>query len=361
MHIPLSSDPDAAHTASALWEAVFKHAGWGVAIGEPDGRRLIRVNRAFANMHGYGETELRGQPTISIFAPEVHADLPQHFARVGQLGRYVFESLHQRKDGSVFPVLIDASVVLNERGEADFRVVNVQDISEQKKVERALLQTQQQLRALSAHHEQVLENERKRIASEVHDELGQLLTALKMDISLLDMKFGDQPEIRRATTDMRSLVERTIAVVRHVATNLRPGALDLGLVAAIEWLAEDFRLRWEIPCTLDLSDEDGLAVANDHLATAVFRIVQESLTNIARHARARNVSIALAYRDGTLSLVVSDDGVGFDARAVTPRTGFGLLGIRERVLALQGELRIESQPGRGTRMHIQLPLKTSTT
>lgn len=361
MHTPLFPDPDADHALAALWDATFKHAGWGVVIGAADGGRLIRVNRAFAEMHGFAEHELNGQPSLLVFAPEVRADLPRHFARVGEQGRHVFESLHVRKDGSVFPVLIDASVVRNPRGEIDYRVVNVQDISERKKVEQELLQTQAQLRALSAHHEQVLETERKRIAVEVHDELGQLLTALNMDISLLDMKFGQQPEIRRATADMRSLVERTIAVVRHVASNLRPGALDLGLVAAIEWLAEDFRLRWEVPCALDLSDEDDLAAANDHLATAVFRIVQESLTNIARHARARNVTIRLAYRDGTLSLVVADDGVGFDAQAVTPRTGFGLLGIRERVLALQGELRIDSQPGCGTRMHIQLPLKTTST
>lgn len=343
------------------WEGVFTHAGWGIVIGSREGLVLTRVNRAFADMHGYTEDELNGQSALLVFAPEVQADLPRQIARIHEQGRHVFESMHRRKDGSLFPVLIDASVVRNERGEVDFRVVNVQDISERKQVERTLLQTQQQLRALSAHHESVLEHERKRIAREVHDELGQLLTALNMDISLLDIKFGHQPEIRQATADMRSLVERTIAVVRHVASNLRPAALDLGLVAAIEWLAEDFRLRWEIPCAVTLVDEDGLASVDEHLATAVFRIVQESLTNIARHARARNVAINLSYRNDELMLSVVDDGVGFDVRASTPRTGFGLLGIRERVLALEGVLRLDSQPGHGTSMQIQLPLKNTTT
>lgn len=354
MHELFLSDPAASR--QPFYESVFKQAGWGIAISSGDGRCFKLVNAAFARMHGYREDELIGQPITTVFAPEAHGQLDGHIARVHVQGRHVWESVHRRRDGSTFPVLIDASEVRDACSDELCRVVNVLDISEHKQVEQALLRTQQQLRALSAHHETMLENERKRIAREVHDELGQLLTALNMDVSLLGMKFGHHPEILQATTGMHQLVERTIAVVRHVASHLRPAALDLGLVAAIEWLAEDFRLRWETPCTVVLPDEDDCLDLDERLATAAFRIVQESLTNIARHALARQVSITLTRRADALELTVVDDGRGFHVASATSRAGFGLLGMRERVLALGGRLDLRSQPGQGTRVHIELPL-----
>lgn len=359
MRDSLPSDLASADRQS-LWNSVFAQAGWGIVIGSKDGRTIELVNRAFAEMHGYTEGELAGQPVEMVFAPNARADIASQIARVHERGRYVFESLHCRRDGSTFPVRINATAVRNQRGEVEYRVVSVEDISDRKVVEQALLRTQQQLRALSAHHEAVLENERRKIAREVHDELGQLLTALNMDISLLDIRFGAHPDIRKAALEMHALVERTIAVVRHVASNLRPAALDLGLVAAVEWLAEDFRLRWEIPCVVRLDRVGENMVLDDNLSTAAFRIVQESLTNIARHAQARHVFVSLLLQDNMLMLSVADDGRGFDIQASPTRPGFGLLSIRERVLALGGELMVNSQPGCGTSLHIKLPLKSST-
>jgi len=234
-----------------------------------------------------------------------------------------------------------------------------QDITENKKAELELQRTREQLRALSTYQETILEEERKRIAREVHDEMGQLLTALKMDISLIRMRFGKEAEIREKAEDMRVLVEKTIQVVRHVASNLRPAALDLGLPAAIEWLAEDFEHRWEIECEVRLGS--GETALDDSQATAVFRVVQESLTNVARHADASKVVIKVDGQDGRLRLRIWDNGCGFDPFQVREKTGFGILGMRERILALGGSLTIDSQPGIGTRVDIDLPGGDATT
>lgn len=229
----------------------------------------------------------------------------------------------------------------------------VQDISERKQIELALLNSREQLRAMSAYQESLLEGERKHIAREVHDELGQLLTALKMDISLLRLRFGSDPELQQKAEEMRVLVEKTINVVRYVASNLRPAALDHGIVPAIEWLAEDFSHRWEMPCEVSLQGED--IFLDDVHATVIFRVVQESLTNVARHAQAAWVIITLRRGDHGLSLTVQDNGRGFDPAVIRKRQSFGLLGMRERVLALGGTLRIDSVAGKGTTVVIELP------
>ncbi len=237
------------------------------------------------------------------------------------------------------------------------RLVGVlQDITERKRVENELLLSRQRLRALSANEEVLIEEERRHMAREVHDELGQALTALKMELSLLGRRFGGDKALAAQAERMSVMVDGTLDVVRHVASNLRPAALDFGLVAAIEWLAEDFGLRWEMPCEVQL---DGHEVAlSDARSTALFRIVQESLTNVARHAQARRVDIRIASDGATVHLTVHDDGVGFDPAAAQERGGsFGLLGMRERALKIGARLRLDSRAGCGTTVDVELPLK----
>lgn len=229
----------------------------------------------------------------------------------------------------------------------------VQDITTQKLAEESLIESRQQLRSLSAHQEGLLEQERKHIAREVHDELGQLLTALKMDISLLRLRLDQDPVLVEKLEGMRTLAENTITVVRHVASNLRPSALDLGLLPAIEWLSKDFNQRWGIPCSIDLSGDE--MALDDATATTVFRVVQESLTNIARHAQASEVTISLHY-GSRLLLQVKDNGCGFDPTVVRKLLGLGLFGMRERILSIGGTLRIDSESGIGTTLAIELPL-----
>lgn len=236
------------------------------------------------------------------------------------------------------------------------RLIGVlQDISERKRIEDELLASRQRLRALSANEEAAMEQERRHIAREVHDELGQSLTALKFELSLLVRRFGADPALAEQALRMSAMVDGTIGVVRHVISNLRPSALDFGLVAAIEWLAEDFALRWEIPCDVTVGGSD---IALDDLrATALFRMVQESLTNVARHAHARQVQIVVRSDGQRLHLSVRDDGVGFDPAQAQDRGGsFGLLGMRERALKIGARLSVDSRPGDGTTVRVDLPL-----
>lgn len=258
-----------------------------------------------------------------------------------------------RPDGAVRFVHSQGEVIYDDRGRPVKMVGTTQDITERKEIEQELLASRQELRDLAAHRESVREDERKRIAREVHDELGQLLTALKMDVSLLRMQFRDNPEVQSRADAMRDMVEKTVRVVRHVATNLRPAALNLGVAPALEWLAENFSQRTGIRCTLAFDEE--CANFDDNIATAVFRIVQEALTNVSRHAKAHSVEISFVLSANVARLQIRDDGCGFEPAAITNQASFGLLGIRERALMLGGEFNIDSAPGKGTVILVEIP------
>jgi PAS domain S-box-containing protein len=233
-------------------------------------------------------------------------------------------------------------------------VGTIQDITERKSIEHALLESREQLRELSAYMEAIREEERKRIAMEIHDELGQLLTALKMDVSLLKMRLAQDADVARKVDDMRELVEKTIWMVRNVASHLRPAALNFGIVSALEWLVEDFGRRKGLSCQLWINGRE--PVLDDAHATAVFRIVQASLTNVALHAGASRVDVTLTNTETTLDLYVSDDGCGFDPAAARKGYSYGLLGMSERARLIGGSLRIDSSPETGTVVSIHVPL-----
>ncbi|WP_031363751.1 response regulator [Caballeronia sordidicola] len=233
-------------------------------------------------------------------------------------------------------------------------VGTIQDITERKSIEHALLESREQLRELSAYMEAIREEERKRIAMEIHDELGQLLTALKMDVSLLKMRLAQDADAARKVDDMRELVEKTIWMVRNVASHLRPAALNFGIVSALEWLVEDFGRRKGLSCQLWINGRE--PVLDDAHATAVFRIVQASLTNVALHAGASRVDVTLTNTETTLDLYVSDDGCGFDPAAARKGYSYGLLGMSERARLIGGSLRIDSSPETGTVVSIHVPL-----
>jgi PAS domain S-box-containing protein len=257
-------------------------------------------------------------------------------------------------DGTTRIVRLQAELVDAREGQSWGIVGTVQDITERKRTEEELLASREQLRELSAYLEAIREEERRRIALEIHDELGQLLTALKMDVALLRMRVVPDAEATRKIDDIRELVEKTIWMVRNVASHLRPAALNFGIVSALEWLAEDFSRRNGMPCQLVVrGGEPSLADAH---ATAVFRIVQESLTNVSRHAGASRVAVTLVSSDVALDLRVSDDGQGFDLESAQYGYSYGLLGMSERARLIGGTLQIDSAPGAGTMVSINLPL-----
>jgi signal transduction histidine kinase len=214
-------------------------------------------------------------------------------------------------------------------------------------------QAEAELRTLSNQIVRAQEAERKAISRELHDEVGQMLTGLRMEFRALGRLHNGPPERFQARIEEgKALLDRTLQAVRDIAMGLRPSMLDdLGLGPALEWQARDFSRRYDVPVTLALDEPlDGLP---EHHRTNIFRIVQEALTNCARHARARSVSVTVRRQGSELRLLVADDGVGMDAAQA--RRGLGLMGIQERARELSGALTIDSSPGKGTRLLVRIP------
>jgi signal transduction histidine kinase len=198
------------------------------------------------------------------------------------------------------------------------------------------------------------EEERKHLTREIHDELGQYLSALRMGVSVMGMEYGSKnPSLQGKIERMVKLVDAIIKVVRNIVSSLRPAALEMGIVSALEWLAEEFAGNTCIPCKLEVCEEN--IVLDDKRATTIFRIAQESLTNISRHAQASQVEIRLERKGTHYLLEVRDNGKGFDP-AIRKKKSFGLIGVRERVLMLGGELDILSASGIGTTVRVSIPV-----
>jgi signal transduction histidine kinase len=232
--------------------------------------------------------------------------------------------------------------------------------AERQRAENETRRSQEQLRALSAHLQTVREEERTHIAREIHDELGQVLTRLKMELSLLEESWHVRkdrdpvPSDEQALRRMVTLVDGSIQTVRKIATELRPTMLDtLGLSAAIEWQAQEFLETSGISCAVSLPDDEW--TVDREISTALFRILQESLTNVVRHARARNVSVAL-WNDGhATTLEVEDDGVGISPELIGGPKFFGLLSMKERALVLGGTLDVTRGQDGGTKIVARIP------
>lgn len=251
-----------------------------------------------------------------------------------------------------------ADIKATTRRLADGRVVwdgVVWDITAGKQAELALAGSQEQLRELSAHLESVREEEKARIAREVHDELGQMLTVLKLELSMCELAYAElDPGLNERLASMKRLITQLFQLVRDVATALRPPILDAGIASAVEWQARRFEARTHIPCLVQVPEN--LPPLSDAKATGLFRILQEALTNVMRHAQAHTVQIELVHEGEQLRMTVIDDGAGFAVDAPRPAS-FGLVGLRERVLMLGGSMSLDSEPGEGTSLSVAIPLK----
>ena len=263
------------------------------------------------------------------------------------------ELICMRSDGSVFPASATFSRLDTPHGL--LHTVVLVNTSDKKETLKKLSESQESLRELAAINDAARENERKLIAREVHDELGQVMTALRMRLSVMPMQFGaDIPGLSDSVDAMKALVDRAIKGVRNIATVLRPEALNLGLVPAIEWLRDEFLRHNALRCTLDCQGASD--PIDETRAMLIYRIVQESLTNISRYARASEVKILVNFTPREIDVSIADDGCGFDPGEVMIKKTFGLLGMRERALTLGGDLMILSRPGRGTTIAVKVPL-----
>jgi PAS domain S-box-containing protein len=264
-------------------------------------------------------------------------------------------------DGTLRNILAQGEVILDSAGKQERILGTALDITERKRAEEKLRRSHEQLRALSAHLQWVREEERTRIAREIHDELGQSLTGLKMDISWLEKQLAKaKPDgfkhMSERIDSVLSLIDKTIQTVREISAELRPAILDLGVTPAIEWQAQEFQKRTGIRCNFS-ADVDQVDIDRDH-ATAMFRILQETLTNIVRHAKATEVDIALKVNDGFLMLKVKDNGRGITEAESYDLKSLGLLGMRERALIVGGRIEIEGTPEQGTSVRIFIPLRS---
>jgi signal transduction histidine kinase len=230
------------------------------------------------------------------------------------------------------------------------------DRRERERAEEKLRRSLDQLRALTTYLQYVREEERTRIAREVHDELGQALTGLKLDLSWLATRLAKSPKALQAKVrTMTDHIDATIQTVRRIATELRPGILDsLGLVAAIEWQANEFQSRTRIPCVVTSTVAD--TQWDQDFTTVFFRIFQETLTNIIRHANATRVEVQLAEEDHKLVLTVADNGRGISEEEIANTRSIGLVGMRERAMLIGGEVSLHGEPGRGTTVTLRVPL-----
>jgi signal transduction histidine kinase len=235
-------------------------------------------------------------------------------------------------------------------------VVTFEDITAQKKAQEELERSRQDLRNLSVHLQSVREEESTRVARKIHDELGQSLTALQMDLSWLENHLpANSKNIREKTRRMSELVDTTIESVQKITRELRPSLLDdLGLPTAIEWQAGDFQKRFGIRCQANIScDTD--AISKD-LATSIFRIFQETLTNIARHSKATQCKVSLTEKGKELRLEVTDNGIGITQWQVDDSRSFGMIGMRERAHLWGGTVHVRNAKPSGTTVRVLIPL-----
>ena len=212
------------------------------------------------------------------------------------------------------------------------------------------------MRRLSQKLVQTQEEERKSISRELHDEIGQMLTGLRMEMANLEvLRTGAKEEFLEHMVEAKALAEKTLNSVRNLAMGLRPSMLDdLGLGAALQWQGRDFERRSGIPVNIQFNGD--LENIEEEARTCVYRVVQESLTNCARHAHAKAITISVQGSDTQLSMAIQDDGVGFDPQTLSSR-GLGLIGMEERVRELGGTIAFKSQPKKGTLVQIDMPLR----
>lgn len=315
-------------------------------------QKIVLYNRAAERIFGWPAEQAIGQP-LEMLIPgrfqSAHAGHVTRFADTGVTSRRMSGTTvvyARRYTGEEFPV--DASISQVDTPEGKLFTVILRDVSER-------VRAQEDLAALATEANAIREQEKSRVARELHDELAQSLTALKMDtIWLKDNLGGDAAETHRKLDGMLSMLDASVAATRRIAADLRPLLLDdLGLLPAIEWLVQNFTQRTGMACELEADEELELP---EPYATAVFRIVQESLVNVAKHSRASAVKVTLDLAGRQMLLIVKDDGVGFSLAAGRKPNSLGLVGLRERAQLLKGTISVQSEPARGTTIEVRIPV-----
>jgi PAS domain S-box-containing protein len=319
--------------------------------------RFLRWNKEMELITGYSAQEIGNMYCLDFFDEKDKAYIAERMdlvftegvsdaeaeivAKDGSRHLYYFKAL--RFDFNNIPCLLGTGI----------------DVSDRKKAEQELAASHEMLRQLTEHLQNIREEERSHIAREIHDELGQQLTVLKMDISWLNKRMGSEDrKIRDRMEELVEMIDTTVRSVRKISSELRPSMLDdLGLAAALEWQGQEFEKRSGIKVNMSMEAPD-IRLPN-HIAITLFRIFQESITNVARHAEASEVNVLLKTYDHKLEMVIRDNGKGFVVQGIENKKTLGILGMRERISIINGEYKIESSPGKGTKVIVNVPLTES--
>ena len=330
-----------------------------IAIGSHDiDGKIIFLNKYFLNSVGYTHNDI---PTLADWYKKTQPDI--EIRKI--LYNHWLDTIDAYRKGEITSIPYIETAVLCKNGDTrtfnflfsiykDVVYIMLVDITERKKVEQELINSHLQLRELASHLQKIREEERKYIAREIHDELGQLVTGLKMDISLTKKKLEKQvPELGEKLANVMNLTDEIVHIVRRIASELRPSILDdIGLDAALEWQAKEFEKRTSITCIFINSTKN--ISANMDIKSNIFRIFQESLTNIIRHANATKVVASLTIKNNNLMFVINDNGDGI--KNINQQRTLGLLGMKERTIMINGIFKIDSYPGNGTTISISVPL-----
>lgn len=326
-----------------------------VAMWVVDVDKVMSANRACAGLFGaIDRAQIVGQSIYALLHPASHEGVKRQvdLTLSGQAQAALVTERIARLDGAEREVEI-AIAALPDHGSTTLQMV-ITDVTQREEDRTLLERSHRKLRRLSASVVEAREDERGRIARELHDELGQRLSALKMGLESLGHEIHEAAYDKRIAA-MTEMLDDTVASVRRIASDLRPMMLDdLGLNAAIEWLARESARRMGIEVTVRVGEVE--PALDSRASTSVYRMVQEALTNVARHARATDVSIELRQSAGELVLTVHDNGVGFPMRNARKEGSFGLMGMRERANLLGGTLETDNPPGGGGRITVRLPL-----
>jgi signal transduction histidine kinase len=279
----------------------------------------------------------------------------------GHLGTIEYQIL--RVDGISFFAEVNGDIIRDSDHQPNGMVFIIRDSTERKKSEEALKSSQFELKEFASHLQNVREEEKIQLAREIHDELGQILIAIKIDLGMMkqnvikSIKKADAENILINFENLFGLVDNTLNTTRKIMTDLRPEVLHLiGFVEAVKLYINNFKERYQISCLFE--NNTSALKLNSQQSVALYRILQESLTNIAKHSKATNVRIQLRFETGQLVMEVNDNGIGFKISPRNKPNSYGLLGMKERVYLLDGTLSISSQPGEGTTIKVMVPYQS---